>query len=94
VVITAFTTDLTFPQPMGTPVQLTAQAVGHETIYYKFWYFDCKRWVVLQDWSLNQSATWIPAHAGNYTLVVWASTTPDDTIPNRPIAGITCTIGE
>ena len=94
VVISTFTTDLTFPQPMGTPVQLTAQAVGHETIYYKFWYFDCKRWVVIQDWSLNQSATWIPAHAGTYTLVVWASTTPDDTIPNRPIAGITCTIGE
>jgi len=94
VVITTFTIDLTFPQPKGTPIHLTAQAVGHETVYYKFWYFDCNRWVVIQDWSPNQSATWTAAHAGTYTLLVWASTTPDDNIPNRPIAGITCTIGE
>jgi len=93
-VITAFTTDLTFPQPKGTPIHLTAQAAGHDTIYYKFWYYDCSRWAVIQDWSVAESATWIAPHAGTYTLVAWAGTAPDDAVPNRPIAGITCTIGE
>jgi len=94
VVINSLSSNLVFPQVTGTSITLTAQAIGSGTIYYKFWYKDSTGWHVIKDWSTDNTATWTPNLAGEYTIVVWANTTPDDSIPNRPIAGMTCTIGE
>lgn len=85
---------LIYPQSSGIPITLTAQAIGSGTIYYKFWYKDDSGWHVIKDWSTDNSATWTPNQAGTYTIVVWANTTADDNIPNRPIAGLTCTVEE
>ena len=92
-VINILSSNLSFPQTAGDPINLTAQALGSGTIYFKFWYKDAGGWHVLQDWSENTTAAWTPTQAGTYTIVVWANTTPDDSIPDRPIAGFTCAVG-
>ena len=92
VVIYNLSTNIGFPHTAGTPINLAAQAYGTGTIYYKFWYKDDTGWHVLQEWSENNSANWTPTQAGTYIIVVWANTTADDNIPNRPIAGFTFTV--
>ena len=95
VVINSLTTNLSLPQTKGTPITLTAQAVGSGTIYYKFWYKDDDGWHIIKDWSEDKTATFTPNQAGTYTIVVRASTTADDSIPpHQPIAGLTCTVGD
>ena len=94
VVVTGITSDLTYPQIKGSPITLTAQAVGGGTIYYKFWHSEGTSWKVIHNWATSNTTTWTPDNAGDYTVVVWASQTPDDTIPHPPIAGFTCSIGE
>jgi hypothetical protein len=94
VIITDLTTDISSPQTAGTPINLTAQAIGSGTIYYKFWYKDSSGWHVIKEWSEDNTAAWTPSQAGTYTIVVRASTVADDSTPSQqPIAGITCTIG-
>jgi len=93
VVITSITTNLGFPQTAGTPITVTVQAVGSGTIYYKYWYKDANGWNIIKDWSEDSTATWTPPKAGTFTVAVWANTVADDSVPRRPIAGITCTIG-
>jgi len=93
VVIYNLSTNIGFPHNVGTPINLTAQAYATGTIYYKFWYKDDTGWHVLQEWSENNGANWTPTQAGTYIIVVWANTTADDNIPNRPIAGFTFTVG-
>jgi len=94
VVMTSLTGNLGFPQTAGTPITLTAQAVGSGAIQYKFWYKDESGWHIIQNWSENNTAAWTPTQAGTYIIVVWANTTPDDSIPNRPVAGFTFTVDE
>jgi len=93
VVIYNLSTNLGFPQTPGTPINLTAQAYGTGTIYYKFWYKDDTGWHEIRDWSENNAASWTPTQAGTYIIAVWANTTPDD-VPNRPIAGFTFNLSE
>jgi len=94
VVIYVLSTNLGFPQTAGTPIDLTAQAYGTGLIYFKFWYKDDTGWHIIQDWSESNTATWTPTQPGTYILVVWANTTADDTIPNRPIAGFTFNVSQ
>jgi len=95
VVIQSLSTNLGFPQAAGTAINLSAQAYGPSaTIQYKFWSKEGNDWQILQEWSENNTATWTPIRAGTYTIVVWANTTPDDSIPNRPVAGLTFTVDE
>jgi len=94
VVIYGLTSTIGMPQTAGTPISLSVQAYGSGTIYYKFWYKDDTGWHVIQNWSQSNAANWTPPRAGTYTIAVWANTTPDNSIPNRPIAGLTCTVEE
>ena len=62
-------------------------------IYYKYWYKDANGWNIIKDWSEDTTATWTPQKAGTVTVAVWANTIADDSVPRRPIAGMTCMIG-
>jgi len=94
VVIYGLTSNLSMPQSAGMPINLSAQAYGAGTIYYKFWYKNDTGWHIIQDWSQNNTAIWPAPHAGIYTIAVWANRSPEDTIPNRPIAGFTFNVSE
>ncbi len=85
-------TDLTYPQPSGTPISLRTTATGgNRPLFYRYWYR--KRdgaWTIIRDYSTSNSCTWIPLEAGLYTVVVWV--TDDTGLTEPPIAGMTCTI--
>ncbi len=66
--VSLFTTDLEAPQYEGVAVTLTAAAQGQGTVYYKFSVTNGSNTVVLSDYSTKNSAQWIPASAGTYTL--------------------------
>jgi len=94
--ITTMTTDMTYPQSRGTPINLNTTANGGSgQLYYKYFYrLGSGGWNEIGGWSTNGSATWTPQQAGVYTIVVHVS--DDNSVSSNPLnqAGMTCTIGE
>lgn len=69
------TTDVVSPQPMGSPVVLSAVGAGGTSPFaYRFWIqsWDDGVWRVLQDWSAASTFTWTGGAAGGYNLAVEA----------------------
>jgi N-acetylmuramoyl-L-alanine amidase len=68
--IESIVTDKKSPQPANSSIKLTANATGGIDKQYKFWTFDGAKWVVLQDFTSNNSVNWNPYKPGTYKLVV------------------------
>ncbi len=69
------TTSLSSPQPVNTPITLTATATGGTSVQYQFWLYNANTtpaWRQLQGYSASASCTWTPSAAGNYLLAVTA----------------------
>ncbi|HKH71586.1 MAG TPA: hypothetical protein VKA59_09570, partial [Vicinamibacterales bacterium] len=71
--LTGLTSDLSAPQPVGTPIAFTATASGGTAPYqFKWFVFDGKTWVEMQNWSTSNTWTWTPTSAAGKTRVgVW-----------------------
>ena len=71
--LTAITSDLASPQPVGSTITFTAAASGGTAPYqFKWFVFDGKTWNVMQDWSPSNTWAWTPTSAGGKTRVgVW-----------------------
>jgi len=84
---------------VNEPVTITAIG-GESNLEYKFWVNDSSycdsgqspNWVLLQDWSLSNTATFTPPAEGVYTLVVWSAL--DTTSPCTGIGGMSYVVGE
>lgn len=67
------------PQPLNTPITLTAAATGGAIVEYQFWTYNADNdptWQLVQAYSVSATCRWTPAAAGNYLLSVTAH---DDT---------------
>lgn len=66
----------TTPQPINTPITLTATPIGGTLVEYQFrgGYQDATgwHWSVLRDYSATASCAWTPVAARTYTLLVYA----------------------
>ena len=59
------------PQPVNTPITLTAKATGGSDVQFQFWVYNANAspaWSQLQGYSASPTCTWTPATAGNYLL--------------------------
>jgi fibronectin type III domain protein len=64
--------DLPSPQPVGTQVTFTAQALGGTGNYeYKFWVMQDGKWRMVQDYSSSQNFVWNLMNNIDY-IVVWS----------------------
>ena len=56
--ITALTTDMNYPQPSGTPINLSTTATGgNASLQYKYWYqLSNGPWTSIRDWDTNSDA--------------------------------------
>lgn len=91
--ITGLTTNLSYPQPRGRAISLNTTATGgNGPLYYKYWYNKGGTWNVIREYSTMSRWTWTPTEDGLYIVVVWV--TDDTSVPEPPIAGMTCTIGD
>lgn len=69
--ISTFITDKVSGQTTGTPIGLTASAIGGTGSYqYKFYYKNELETSVIQDFSSSDSTNFVPEAVGNYTLFV------------------------
>ena len=69
--ITNFNVDKPSPQPQGTDIKLTSNAVGSGELQYKFLMRDSKGvWSIIKDFSKDNSVIWTPETTGNVTLYV------------------------
>lgn len=69
--VSSFTTDKESGQTAGTPIVLTASAIGGTGSYqYKFYYKNESQTSVIQDFSSADTANFMTETAGNYTLLV------------------------
>jgi len=85
---------------VGDTITFTATAIGPEPIYYKFWYRagygtagygtnPLNPFVVMQDFSVSNSATHTFSVAGNYIVLVWGTDDPNSVVPSDvPIIGM------
>jgi hypothetical protein len=72
--ITAFGTLASSPVKVWTPLTFTTSVAGvSEAVEYKFWLYrkESKAWSVLQDYSPDGQAIWVPSEPGTYTVQVW-----------------------
>lgn len=69
--VSSFTTDKESGQIAGTPIALTASAIGGSGSYqYKFYYQNESQTSVIQDFSSAATANFVPETAGSYILLV------------------------
>ncbi len=69
------TASLSSPQPVDTPITLTAMATGGTDVLYQFWLYNpavTPAWSQLQAYSSLNTCTWTPTYAGSYLLSVTA----------------------
>ncbi|HZK38912.1 MAG TPA: hypothetical protein VFD23_02020, partial [Clostridia bacterium] len=53
----------------GTPLVFTADATGlPEAVQYSFWRYDATGYVLVKDWSSDNTFSWTPARIGEYSL--------------------------
>ena len=81
----------------GDTITFTATAIGPEPIYYKFWYregygtpaYATNPFIVMQDFSISNSATHTFTAPGNYIVLVWGTDDPNNVVPSGvPIMGM------
>jgi hypothetical protein len=63
------------PQPVNTPITLTASATGGSNVQYQFWLYNPAAnpaWSQLRAYSSSSTCPWTPASAGQYLLSVTA----------------------
>lgn len=65
-----FTADHALPDvPKSTPIVFTAEALGLPgPVQYSFWRYDATGYVLVKDWSPNDTLSWTPARIGEYNL--------------------------
>ncbi|WNF22634.1 SpoIID/LytB domain-containing protein [Mesobacillus jeotgali] len=66
----ALNTSYASPQTAGTPVRITAQAIGGTDRRYAFHVYDGSAWTELQSYSSDNEYTWIPSKPGSYKFSV------------------------
>ena len=69
------TPSLAAPQPVNTPITLTASAMGGTNVQYQFWVYNpaaTPAWSQLQAYSASAACLWTPASAGPYLQSVTA----------------------
>ncbi len=67
--------SLASPQPVGTPITLTAAATGGTDVQYQFWVYNpaaVPAWSQLQAYSRQAACSWTPAAPGNYLFAITA----------------------
>jgi hypothetical protein len=71
--LTGLTANMPAPQPVGTPITFNATVSGGTAPHqFKWWVFDGKSWIAMQNWSTSNSWTWTPTSAGgNQRVAVW-----------------------
>jgi hypothetical protein len=68
--LTGLTASLPAPQPVGTAITFTATASGGTAPYqYKWYVYDGRSWIVMQNWSTSNTWTWTPRSANRKTRV-------------------------
>ena len=73
----SLTADVASPVKVGTNVTFTANTNKTEGVSYKFWaYTPDEEWVLLSDYSNNNSVSWTPNKEGNY--IIWAYAKDED----------------
>ena len=72
--VTSLTANRTSPQPVGTPITLTASVSGGTAPQqFKWMLFDGSNTSVVQGWSTSNTWTWTPTTANAaYQVTVWA----------------------
>jgi hypothetical protein len=60
------------PVAKGTNVLFTATAsiggIGSEPVQYSFWRYDAEGYVLVKDWSSDNTLSWTPARVGKYVI--------------------------
>ncbi|HZK38621.1 MAG TPA: InlB B-repeat-containing protein, partial [Clostridia bacterium] len=66
----SFTANQALPDvPKHTPIVFTAQATGlPDTVEYSFWRYDATGYILIKDWSSDNTLNWTPARIGEYSL--------------------------
>jgi hypothetical protein len=75
VTLTSLTANVAAPQPPGSTVTLNAGAAGGTAPYqFKWWFWNGSSWVLLKDWSTNNTFVWTTPSTPNpnYAVGVWA----------------------
>jgi SpoIID/LytB domain protein len=70
VIVQSVTTDIASPQRINTSINVTANAVGGDSLLYKFNIFDGTKWIVLNDYSTEKTFKWVPLTSGSYKFSV------------------------
>jgi len=93
--ITSFTTDVTYPHPAGTAINLSADATGSGgQIYFKYFYNFGTGWTAAGPWSTSGDFSLTLGQTGVVTIVVNVSYDPNVASNGRSQAGMTCVIGD
>ena len=66
----AIFTSPALPQPINTPITLTAAATGGTNVQYQFWVYNASAttWSQLQTYSATATCAWLPTTPGYYLL--------------------------
>jgi SpoIID/LytB domain protein len=70
VIVQSITTDKVSPQAINTSINVTANAVGGDSLLYKFNIYDGTKWTVLKEYSAEKTLQWIPLKSGSYKFSV------------------------
>ncbi|MCD4722739.1 MAG: hypothetical protein K8S13_23210 [Desulfobacula sp.] len=95
----------TMSGPMiNDPIMVTVSAnnPGNQTLYYKFYYragygtpsYDTSPWIVLQDYSTSNMASFTFTQAGSYSIGVRVVLDPNNEPVALPLIGQTITVGD
>jgi SpoIID/LytB domain protein len=78
VIVQSVTTDIASPQRINTSINVTANAVGGDSLLYKFNIFDGTKWIVLKDYSIEKTFKWVPLTSGSYKFSVHVKDTKSE----------------
>jgi hypothetical protein len=72
-VLSSITSNVASPQPTGATITFTANASGGTAPHqYKWWLFNGTSWIVVRDWTTDNTYAWTPSGASSaYRVGVW-----------------------
>lgn len=68
--IKALYTNMSYPQPLGSTIKITAEGTGGLDPLYRFWIKDYTGWKIVKDYSRENFYNWTPVNTGDHSIWV------------------------